>query len=96
MRTFILAFASVTLIAIVCTGDWAGCPEGTEFDGWADIVSNSPCYNGGVRSDSEYTKGTLPYPVCCAPAGRSRRAAFLKEAEDLSEKPKTKGTLQFE
>lgn len=33
MRTFVLAIASVALIAVVCANDWAGCPEGTEFDG---------------------------------------------------------------
>ncbi|KAH7716708.1 hypothetical protein AAVH_15890 [Aphelenchoides avenae] len=79
--------------------DWAGCPEGTEFDGWADIVSNSPCYNGGVRNNAMYVEGRLPYPVCCAPIGRGRRAAeggsTGNRAEALLETaPKTNDTLQ--
>ncbi|KAH7722504.1 hypothetical protein AAVH_10030 [Aphelenchoides avenae] len=102
MRTFLLAFASAILMAAVCAGDWAGCPEGTKFDGWADVVSiDTPCPNGGVRSNAEYVEGRLPYPVCCAPIGRGRRAAGHQfggnGAEALSKKTSKKsGTSQSE
>ncbi|KAH7716707.1 hypothetical protein AAVH_15889 [Aphelenchoides avenae] len=84
MRTFLLAFASVTLIAIVYA-DWAGCPEGTKFDGYLKDSQQlnsltEGCHNGRVRSNGEYVEGRLPYPVCCAPIGRGRRAAFAKES----------------